>query len=183
MSRSEHHESPAPSPGRLSRREVMAYTAAFGSTFLAAQGLAAAGPGATDQPLPAPVAPGKKYDMKKSINLWALPYPAKMSLQECFEICADAGFDGVEVNFALDGDLTPQTSDADVQAVGQMARRLGLQISGLCSFLFWPYSLTHEDPKRREEALELATKMIHTAALLGTENLLVIAGAVYIPWL
>ena len=121
--------------------------------------------------------------MRKSINLWALPYPDKMTLQECFEICKDAGFDGVEVNYDLTGDLSPEASDADVKAVGQMARRIGLQISGVCSFLFWPYSLTHNDPKRRAEALELATRMIRAARLLGTENLLVVAGAVYIPWL
>ena len=59
--------------------------------------------------------------MKKSINLWALPYPQKMTLKECLQLCKDAGFDGVEVNYALDGDLTPETSDADVKAIGKMA--------------------------------------------------------------
>ena len=31
--------------------------------------------------------------MKKSINLWALPYPQKMTLKQCFELCRDAGFE------------------------------------------------------------------------------------------
>ena len=35
----------------------------------------------------------KRYDMKKSINLWAFPYPQKMSLKECFKLAKDAGFD------------------------------------------------------------------------------------------
>ena len=61
--------------------------------------------------------------MKKSINLWALPYPQKMTLKECFQLCKDAGFDGVEVNYALDGDLSPEASEAEIRAVGQMARR------------------------------------------------------------
>ena len=170
-----------PSAG-LSRRELLAYTAAFGGTFLAAQGLSAQSSHAA-APDKRSKSPGKQYDMKKSINLWALPYPAKMTLKECFELCRDAGFDAVEVNYALEGDLSPKTPDADVQAIGRLARKIGIGISGVCSFLFWPYSLTHNDPERREMALDLAGKMIRCARLLDTENLLVVPGAVYIPWL
>ena len=165
---------------KLSRRELLAYTAAFGSTFVAAQGLAADTPAATQ---PKPDAPAKRYDMKKSINLWALPYPDKMTLKECFQLCKDAGFDAVEVNYALEGDLSPESSEVDVRAIGQMARKTGIQISGVCSFLFWPYSLTHNDPERRKQGLELAVKMVRAARLLETENLLVVPGAVYVPWL
>jgi hexulose-6-phosphate isomerase len=87
-------------------------------------------------------ASAKRYDMKKSINLWALPYPQKMTLKECLQLCKDAGFDGVEVNYALEGDLSPEASEADIKKIGEMARQIGIQISGVCSFLFWPYSLT-----------------------------------------
>ena len=164
----------------LSRRELLAYSAALGSTFMAAQGLAADKPA---QPQPARKPPAKRYEMKKSINLWALPYPDKMTLKECFQLCKDAGFDGVEVNYALEDDLSPDASEAHVREVGQMARKIGLEISGLCSFLFWPYSLTHDDPQRRKEGLDLAKKMIRCAWLLKTPNLLVVPGAVYVPWL
>jgi len=126
--------------------------------------------------------PTKKYDMKKSINLWALPYPDKMTLQECFELCKDAGFDGVEVNYDEKGDLSPKASDADVRAIAEMAKTMGLAISGICSFLFWPYSLSHEDPKKRQKGLEFAVDMIRTAKLLGTDNLLVVPGSVYAKW-
>ena len=50
----------------------------------------------------------------------------------------------------LDGDLSPEAGESDIRDIGKMARKIGLEISGVCSFLFWPYSLTHEDPKRRE---------------------------------
>lgn len=167
---------------QLSRREVLAYTAAFGTAFLAAQGLVAA-EAQTPQASPAPARPVRKYDMKKSINLWALPYPQKMTLKECFQICKDAGFDAVEVNYALEGDLSPEASPAHIKEVGQWARKIGLKISGVCSFLFWPYALTHEDPKRRDKGLELATQMVRAARLLETDNVLIVPGATYIPWL
>lgn len=165
---------------QLSRRELLAYSAALGGTFMAAQGLAAETP---PEAQPARKPPAKRYDMKKSINLWALPYPDKMTLRECFQLCKDAGFDGVEVNYALEGDLSPEATEAQIREVGQMARRIGIEISGVCSFLFWPYSLTHDDPQRREEGLDLARKMIRCARLLETPNLLVVPGAVYVPWL
>ena len=63
-----------------------------------------------------------------------------------------------------------------------MADEIGIAISGLCSFLFWPYSLTSNDPAKRQRGLELAAKMIQAAHDLGTENLLVVPGAVHIPW-
>lgn len=179
MSSENRRQSSSGSP--LSRREALAYTAAFGSAFLAAQGLA--GEAETEQPAAKAREPSKRYAMKKSINLWALPYPKKMSFRDCLELCKDAGFDGVEVNYALEGDLSPEADDAHIKELGQLARKIGIEISGVCSFLFWPYSLTHNDPKRRQQGLDLAGKMIRAARLLGTENLLVVPGATYIPWL
>jgi hexulose-6-phosphate isomerase len=168
----------------LGRREWLAYSAAFGTAFLGRQGLAGeegeaakTAPAATTEPAP------RRYDMKKSINLWAFPYPDRMSLKDCFQLAKDAGFDGVEVNFNLEGELSAASPDSEFQAIGQMARDAGIAISGLCSFLFWPYSLTHNDPERRTKGMELARQMIHAAKLLGTENLLVVPGAVYVPWL
>ena len=33
--------------------------------------------------------PGKRYSMKKSINLWAFPYPDKMTLEQCLRLAKD----------------------------------------------------------------------------------------------
>ncbi len=63
-----------------------------------------------------------------------------------------------------------------------MAERIGIEISGVCSFLFWPYPMTSHDAAIRARSLELAEKMITAAHDLGTENLLVVPGAVTIPW-
>jgi L-ribulose-5-phosphate 3-epimerase len=166
----------------LGRRELMAYTAAFGTAFLAGQGIVSRSE--ADEPASATQAksPQKRYDMKKSINMWAFPYPDKMSLAECFQLAKDAGFDGIEINFALEGEFSAESSAAEIEAVGALARKIGIAISGVCSFLYWPYSMTQDDPVRREKGIELATKMIEAAPLVGTKNLLVVPGAVYAPW-
>ena len=124
----------------------------------------------------------KSFDMKKSINLWAFPYPEKMTLKECFELAKRAGFDAVEVNYNLEGDISPQASGKDFAEIRKMAEKIGIGISGVCSFLFWPYPLTASDETKRARSLELASSMILSAHHLGTSNLLVVPGAVYIPW-
>jgi len=124
----------------------------------------------------------RRYDMKKSINLWAFPYPQRMTLKECLQLAKDAGFDGIELNYDLDNDLSPKAGTNEFQAIRKMADAIGIAISGLCSFLFWPYPLTSNDPEKRARGLELAGKMAHAAHDLGVENLLVVPGAVHIPW-
>ncbi len=124
----------------------------------------------------------KRYAMKKSINLWAFPYPQRMNLRECLQLAKDAGFDGIELNYDLENDLSPKASAADLEKIRKLADRIGIAISGLCSFLFWPYPLTSNDPEKRARGLELAGKMTQAAHDLGVENLLVVAGAVHIPW-
>lgn len=124
----------------------------------------------------------KRYEMKKSINLWAFPYPRRMSLAECLQLAKDAGFDGIELNYDLDSDLSPKSGTKEFHDIRRAAEKIGIAISGLCSFLFWPYPLTANDPERRNRGLELAAKMTQAAHDLGTENLLVVPGAVGIPW-
>jgi hexulose-6-phosphate isomerase len=157
--------------GLISRRGVL------GSS------LAVAALGATTGATTAPTGgAARRYAMKKSINLWAFPYPARMSLKECLRLAKDAGFDGIELNYDLDNDLSPKAGAQQLRAIRDQAAEIGIAISGVCSFLYWPYSLTDNDPGRRARGLELARSMIRAAHELGTGNLLVVPGAVHIPW-
>src|SRR5437660_6392050 len=124
----------------------------------------------------------KRYAMKKSINLWAFPYPQRMSLQECMQLAKDAGFDGIELNYDLENDLSPKAGAKEFKAIRKMAEKIGISISGICSFLFWPYPLTSNDSDKRARGLELDGKMKQAAHDLRVENLLVVPGAVHIPW-
>ena len=66
----------------LGRRQLLTY-AAFGSAALAATGTGKTSMAADPNPA------RRKYKMKKSINLWAFPYPDKMSLRQCLELAKD----------------------------------------------------------------------------------------------
>ena len=162
----------------LGRRQMLAY-AAFGSGTLATAGTFSAAQSAAQA---TQTLPQKKYKMKKSINLWAFPYPDRMSLQQCLQLAKAAGFDGIELNYDLESDLSPKSGTREFQAIRRMAEDIGIAISGLCSFLFWPYPLTSNDPAERTRGMELAGLMTQAAHDLGTENLLVVPGAVHMPW-
>jgi len=167
-------------PAGVSRRDALVTAAAAGISALAFEPRVQAAAAATAPD--ARRASPKKYNMLKSINLWAFPYPQRMNLRECLQLAKDAGFDGIELNYDLENDLSPKSGTREYQAIRRMADEIGIRISGLCSFLFWPYPLTSNDPAKRERGLELAGKIGQAAHDLGVENVLVVPGAVHIPW-
>ena len=140
----------------------------------------AAPPSASQSSPAAPVAAA--HPCRKSINLWAFPYPQRMNLEQCLRLAKDAGFDAVELNYDLESDLSPRHGTAEYVAIRRLAETIGIGISGVCSFLFWPYPLTSNDPEKRARGLELAGRITACAHDLGTENVLVVPGAVCIPW-
>src|SRR5438105_9128391 len=87
----------------VTRRTALGAALAAGAAALAPSA-SAAPEGKVDPRRASP----KRYDMKKSINLWAFPYPERMTLQECLQLAKSAGFDGIELNYDLDNDLSPK---------------------------------------------------------------------------
>jgi hexulose-6-phosphate isomerase len=165
--------------GGISRRAALQSTlAAVGLSALAFEPARAA---EAPKPDPRRGSP-RRYDMLKSINQWAFPYPDRMNLAQCLQLAKDAGFDGIELNYDLDNDLSPRSGTTEYQEIRRLADKIGIRLSGLCSFLFWPYPLTSNDPAKRERGEELAGKIAQAAHDLGVENVLVVPGAVHIPW-
>lgn len=165
-------------PGVSRRQAIKRTLAAAGSTAIAGHLSSPSSAASADSRRQS----RKRFDMKKSINLWAFPYPQRMNLEECLKLAKNAGFDGIELNYDLENDLSPKSGTAEYHAIRKMADDIGIAISGLCSFLFWPYPLTSNDSEKRARGIELAGKMAAAAHDLGVQNLLVVPGAVHIPW-
>src|SRR4029079_14401725 len=128
-----------PLPNGMSRRRALqAAIGSLGISALAFEPARAAAPAKPDAPRGAT----KRYDMLKSINLWAFPYPDRTNLRECLQLAKDAGFDGIELNYDLENDLSPRAGAREFRDIRAMAERIGIAVSGICSFLYWPYSLT-----------------------------------------
>src|SRR5262249_36293134 len=120
---------PQPDVAPVSRRTALASALAAGVTSLGAA------PPEAPRAAPDPRrASPRRYEMKKSINLWAFPYPERMTLRECLQLAKDAGFDGIELNYDLDNDLSPKAGPKELKAIRKAAEEIGIAISGLCSF-------------------------------------------------
>ena len=105
-----------------------------------------------------------------------------MKLEECLALAAHAGFDGIELCLAGEGEFSLETSRERVAEIGQMAREMGLSIPSLATGLYWRYSPTASDQTVRAKAIEIARLQLEFAAILGAETILYIPGAVNVPW-
>ena len=85
---------PAHETSAISRRRALKLAMGVAGVTAASTASAEAAPKEKDERRASP----KRYKMKKSINLWAFPYPDRMSLRECLQLAKDAGFDGIEVH-------------------------------------------------------------------------------------
>lgn len=111
----------------------------------------------------APAVPvGKRYPFKKSMNLWAFPYPQQMTLEQCCGLAKRPGSTGIELNYDLDSELSPKSGTAEFTAIRKLADKIGIAISGMCSFLFWLIVTAH-DPARAARGLELAGKIVESS--------------------
>jgi hexulose-6-phosphate isomerase len=113
--------------------------------------------------------------MKKAVNIWSF---RTGSLREAFSLAKKAGFKGLELALAEEGELNLRTSEKELAAIKQAAAGEGIALFSVASGLYWKYSLTSPDPKQRNKAAGVARRQLETAAYLGCDTILLIPGAV-----
>jgi len=119
--------------------------------------------------------------MKKGINFWS--YPAETRLKNAAETAKKAGFDGIEYCLAESGELSMESSVAEVKDLRKMTLDSGLEISSLASWVPWENSLTSNDPAKREKAKDVIKKLIDTAGIMQTDTVLVVPGYVGVDFI
>jgi len=118
--------------------------------------------------------------VKKGLNYWSFPggLTGEMNVVEAARAAKAAGYDGLELAVSPQGELTPETADADVQALRTAVLDEGVEIVALGSTLTWDYPLTSASAGSRTKAIELVKRGLEIAAILETDAFLVIPGAV-----
>lgn len=114
--------------------------------------------------------------MKKGIC--AVAFPGDMKLEEVFATAKKCGYDGVELSMNGAGELTPDTSDAELERIKQLADEAGISLYSVTSGLCWAYSLTSDDEEQRNTAKHNFKRQLYIAAKLGCETILVVPGHV-----
>ena len=114
--------------------------------------------------------------MKKGINIWSFP---EGKLRDHFALAKKAGFEGVEV--ALDenaGEIHLESTEKELLDIKAQAQDCGIELYSLSSGLYWNYFLNDDDESVRNKAMDIVKKQLETAAVLGCETILVLAGCV-----
>ncbi len=114
--------------------------------------------------------------MFKSINQWS--FLEGMSLSEMMRQARALGFDAFEPALSEAGELSLESSDAEVIAVRDEAKKIGIRLSSLASGLTWGCSPTSNDPEVRKRAHANAVRQLECASLLGVGAILLVPGTV-----
>lgn len=118
-----------------------------------------------------------KDRIKKGVNMWS--FPGEMTIPQRMAKAKELGFDGIELCVSLRGDeLSLDTPDKSVEKLREAADEVGIEISSLCSGLYFQYSLTSGREDIRENAKQLIRRMIDFAAILGCGSILAVPGIV-----
>jgi len=117
--------------------------------------------------------------MKKAINAWAFN---NKTVKEGMAFAKEAGFDGIELNLEEDGPTGLQSTPADWEELRKYSEELNLPIHSVSTGLHWGSPITSDDLAVREKAVKIVEKQLEMAKALGADAILVVPGAVAVPW-
>lgn len=122
--------------------------------------------------------------MKKGISYWSFPggLGGSKPHAEAFVQAKKAGFEAVEVALSVTGEVSLDSTDADLARVKKSAADAGIEIASLACALHFQWPFTSDDRAVRSKAADIARKAISTANALGTDALLTVPGVVEVPW-
>ena len=119
--------------------------------------------------------------MKTGINIGTFTW--ELDMEGCIREAASIGYDGIELMLNEDGNLSLDSTDEELLGYRNAAEKYGIRIPSLASGLYWHYSFTSDDPCIREKAMQIAHRQIDAAKVLGADTVLIIPGAVNVPFL
>ena len=111
--------------------------------------------------------------MKKGLSQIVLP--GSMSLKECLELAKSTGYEGLELRFSAEGELSLNAKKSDLERIGQMCADAGVTPCSACGG--WG-AMTNPDKDERERAKEGVTRLLECASVLNINAVLVVPGSV-----
>jgi len=118
--------------------------------------------------------------MIKSISMWS--FPSHLGVEQCFKLAKKMGYQGVEIACDLKGRFHVGAGEEDCQNTRRIAHQVGVQLTALATGISWQFCPTSDSASVREKAVELYRRMIQISRWLGVDSILVVPGAVQIPW-
>ncbi|HOZ45612.1 MAG TPA: sugar phosphate isomerase/epimerase family protein [Candidatus Hydrogenedentes bacterium] len=121
-------------------------------------------------------------DNTRQISYWTIggfegAKPPEQALAEAKKM----GYQGVELGFD-GGEFGPGISKKRCKEIQNAAREMDMPIRSLASGLFWTHRFTDERASERKAAIALAKEYLHVAKWVGARVVLMLPGAVAVPW-
>lgn len=114
--------------------------------------------------------------MIKGISYWA--FPGGTTCKEAIKLAKEYNYESIELAFAPEDELGLNTTKAHCEELLNYANEIGIQISSLCTGMYWGCSLTDSDPNVAKQAIENTKKYLEVASWFKVDSVLVVPGAV-----
>jgi len=119
--------------------------------------------------------------MKKGINIWS--FKSGMPVHDCIIEAKKAGFDGIELELAEEGEISFKSTEKELLEIKRFAQSEGVELPSLATGLYWSYPLTSDSEEVRKKAREIVVKQLESAAILEADTILVVPGAVGVDFI
>lgn len=120
--------------------------------------------------------------MKTGINYWTLGgFEGEVGVVEAARRAREMGFEGIELCFGA-GELMPDTPRDTLSRMREEIERVGIEVPSLATGFYWGKSLSSPDEAERREAVAFTRAYLSAASALGAGAVLVVPGAVAVPW-
>jgi L-ribulose-5-phosphate 3-epimerase len=137
--------------------------------FLAGSAGAVAALGAGVLTTPASAEPtAVKADGPKKACLFGM-LPGRLSIEDRFKLARDVGFEGVE--------SSPIGDPAECERMRKGAESAGIRVHSVI-YGGWDPPLTHPDPAAQQRSFKNAVAALHSAKLMGADDILLVPGVV-----
>jgi hexulose-6-phosphate isomerase len=114
--------------------------------------------------------------MRKSITLRA--FPSEMNTRSRVDLARAAGYEGVEINLESGGEFRLESSESELTGLRRYIEAQGMQVSSVYNRQQWQYPITSQNPEVRRQGQAIVAGLVRAAAVLGTDAVLVVPGAV-----
>jgi len=114
--------------------------------------------------------------MVKSISFWSMPPGTDVA--GGMQLAKQAGFEAIELAVDETGELSLQTTAAELAHIKQLAADIGLQLPTIATGLGWAYPVVGPDPAVCAKGQQVVRKCLEIAEALGAGVVLCVPGSV-----
>jgi hexulose-6-phosphate isomerase len=116
-----------------------------------------------------------------ALNYWVMGgFDAQTDICTAIKQAKEYGLDAIEFTFGeiIKEDIT----DSELEEIRKCAEENNIKLKTLATGFYWGCSFSSDDKADRKRAIEFTIKYLKAASKLGAESILVVPGAVEVPW-